>query len=124
MDILFVESATFSEKVDSFLNGDEQDALRLLLAVKPLSGKPSTANENILEIFFARCYVSYAIGSTGTEIYLLDIAAAPTPVPTPEEKEGLADKIKGTAGILIIKELLGEAWKWVKEHLPDWGDYF
>ncbi|MDN5881768.1 MAG: hypothetical protein L0H75_07050 [Nitrosospira sp.] len=31
MDILFVESATFSKKVDSFLNGDEQDALRLLL---------------------------------------------------------------------------------------------
>lgn len=124
MNILFVESTAFSEKVDSFLNEDEQDGLRFLLAAKPLSGKPSAANENILEILFAHCYVSYAIDSSGTAIYLLDIRDAPTPAPLPEEKAKLKEKIEKFLAALVIRDLLRKARDWLEEHWPDWDDYF
>lgn len=126
MNIVFVESIPFSKKVDSFLNEDEQDGLRFVLAARPLSGKPSAANENILEILFAGYYVSYVIDSTGKEIFLINIAAAPTPVPTPEEKSKLNEIFrKWLPRIIIVRRV----WEFIREHWPfdwppPWDDFF
>ena len=129
MDILFVESTAFSQKVDSFLNENEQDSLRFLLAVRPLSGEPSAADKDILELLFAGCYISYAIGANGMEIYLLNIAEAPTPAPTQGGKDRLR-WIRQLVKIFVIQERLEKLRCWMEERgppdwedLPDWEDW-